>query len=294
MSAERLDSSPATLPLFVRAGLGAIPGTGKLPFLAGGGGPVPDLELELADVAVDTARLADYARVCGFRLRDALPATYPHVLAFPLHMRLLTDPSFPFPAIGLVHVANRITQHRPVTLREHLDLSVRATQPEPHPKGRTFKLVTEARVGDELVWEGESTNLRRGGVEEGEWTGYAPVQDGPAELRDEAEWSLPGDLGRRYAGVAGDRNPIHLYGFTAKAFGFPRQIAHGMWTNARCLAQLDSRVPDAFAVEVAFKRPILLPSKVRFASAEAGGRIDFAVRAARDDTPHLFGSIART
>jgi acyl dehydratase len=289
MTTKHLDSSPATLPLFVRAGLGAIPGTGKLPFLAGGGGPIPDLELDLAGVAVDTARVAEYAKVCGFRLRDALPPTYPHVLAFPLHMRLLTDPSFPFPAIGMVHVANRITQRRPVSLREHLDLSVRATQPEPHPKGSTFKLITEARVGDELVWEGESTNLHRGGGDAKEWTGYAPVK-GP-ELRDEAEWSLPGDLGRRYAGVAGDRNPIHLYGFTAKAFGFPRQIAHGMWTKARCLAQLDSRVPDAFTVEVAFKRPILLPSKVRFSSAEAGGRIDFAVRAARDDTPHLAGSV---
>jgi acyl dehydratase len=287
---KALDSSPATLPLFVRAGLGAIPGTGKLPFLAGGGGPVPELELELADVAVDTDRLAEYAKVCGFRLRDAQPATYPHVLAFPLHMRLLTDPAFPFPAIGMVHIANRITQRRPIALREHLGLRVRATQPEPHPKGRTFKLITEARVGDELVWEGESTNLRRGGGDEAAAAPKEPAAD-PAGLRDEAQWSLPGDLGRRYAGVAGDRNPIHLYGITAKAFGFPRQIAHGMWTKARCLAQLDSRLPDPFAVEVAFKRPILLPSKVKFATAADDGRIDFGVRSAKDDTPHLTGSV---
>jgi acyl dehydratase len=287
----RLDSSPATLPLFVRAGLGAIPGTGKLPFLAGGGGAIPALELELRDVAVDTGRLAAYAKVCGFTLRDALPATYPHVLAFPLHLRLMTDPSFPFPAIGLVHVANRITQHRPIALRETLDLRVRATRPEPHPKGQTFGLVTEARVGGDLVWEGESTNLRRGG---GDGSAAAPKEPSadPSGLRDEAEWSLPGDLGRRYAGVAGDRNPIHLYGITAKAFGFPRQIAHGMWTKARSLAQLDARLPDSYTVEVAFKRPILLPSKVRFASGEAEGGPEFGVRSARDDTPHLAGAIS--
>jgi acyl dehydratase len=290
MSATVLKSLPSALPLYLRAGLGAVPGAGKLPFLAGGGGAIPDLELELGDVEVDVRRLAQYARVCGFTLRDALPATYAHVLAFPLHLRLLTDPDFPFPAVGVVHIANRITQHRPIALREHLDLRVRATQPEPHPKGRTFKLVTEARVGDELVWEGESTNLRRGSDDAKGWTGYAPVK-GP-ELRDEAEWSLPGDLGRRYAGVAGDRNPIHLYGFTAKAFGFPRQIAHGMWTKARCLAQLDSRVPDAHTVEVAFKRPILLPSKVKFASAQADGRIDFGVRSSVGDTPHVTGSLS--
>ena len=120
---------------------------------------------------------------------------------------------------------------------------MRATQPEPHPKGRTFTLLTEARVGDELVWKGESTNLRRGGGDESA-AGKEAEPGEAADLRDEAEWSLPGDLGRRYAGVSGDRNPIHLYGVTAKAFGFPRQIAHGMWTKARCLAQLDSRLPD--------------------------------------------------
>ncbi len=287
---QRLESPPSSLPLYLRAGLGAIPGAGKLPFLAGGGGEIPDLELELADEDIDPVRLAEYTRVCGFTLRDRLPATYPHVLAFPLHMKLLTDSSFPFPAIGMVHVANRIEQLRPIALGEALSLRVRATQLEAHPKGRTFKLLTEARAGGEVVWTGEATNLRRGGGDD-EATARATPAKQPSELRDEAEWKLPGDLGRRYAGVAGDRNPIHLYGVTAKAFGFPRQIAHGMWTKARCLAQLDSRLPDAFAVEVAFKRPVLLPSKVKFASAEAGGDFEFGVRAARGDEPHLAGSL---
>jgi acyl dehydratase len=289
MRLRKLEGSPSTWPLFVRAGLGAVPGAGKLPFLAGGGGSIPDIQLELPDVEIDVDRLAAYCRVCGFTLRNALPATYPHVLAFPLHMRLLTDPAFPFSAVGLVHVANRITQHRPIRAGETLSLHVRATQLERHPKGRTFKLLTEARVGDDLVWAGESTNLRRGGGDE---SAKASRGDEPPELRDEAEWSLPGDLGRRYAGVAGDRNPIHLYGVTAKAFGFPRQIAHGMWTKARCLAQLDSRLPDAFTVDVAFKRPILLPSKVTFAAAGEGTDVAFGVRSTRDDTPHLAGSIS--
>ena len=290
MSTRKLDSAPSSLPLFGRAALGALPGVGKLPFLAGGGGAVPDLELELADVAIDSTHLAEYCRVCGFAVRDTLPATYPHVLAFSLHMALLTDSSFPFSAMGLVHIANRIEQRRPVAVGEPLSLRVSATQLEPHPKGRTFKLLTEASADGEPVWSGESTNLRRGGGDEGS-RGKRPDPSEQPELIDEAEWTLPGDLGRDYAGVSGDRNPIHLYGITAKAFGFPRQIAHGMWTKARCLAQLDTRLPDAFVAEVAFKRPILLPSKVKFASAAEGKRKNFGVRSARDDTPHLAGSV---
>jgi hypothetical protein len=160
---KKLESPPSSLELYARAGLGAIPGTGRLPFLAGGGGEIPDLELRLDDVAVDPDRLAAYCRVCGFTVRETLPPTYPHILAFPLHMGLLTDSSFPFSAIGMVHVANRIRQVRPIGVEERLSLSVSASQLRPHPKGKTFALVTEARSGTDTVWTAESVNLRRGG-----------------------------------------------------------------------------------------------------------------------------------
>ncbi|MDQ3572106.1 MAG: hypothetical protein M3383_04525 [Actinomycetota bacterium] len=284
-----LDSAPSSIPQFLRAGVGALPGTGHLPFLAGGGGDLPDLELALESVAVEPARLAEYCEVCEFTLRDALPVTYPHVLAFPLHMALLTDSSFPFPAIGMVHVANRIVQSRPIGIGEELSLRVRAEDLQPHPKGTTFTLVSEARASGELVWVGESVNLRRGGGSaEG---GPKPEPAKPAELSEEAEWKLPGDLGRSYGGVSGDRNPIHLYGLTAKAFGFPRQIAHGMWTKARCLAALQGRLPDAYTVDVAFKKPIPLPSTVGFGSRLGDGVIDFGVSRAKDGAPHLVGRV---
>ena len=289
MSTRRLESAPSSIEAYVRAGLGAIPGTGRLPFLAGGGGEIPELELEL-EVEIEPEDLAAYCRVCGFTVRDTLPVTYPHVLAFPLHMALLTDSSFPFPAIGMVHVRNRISQHRPIGAGERLSLRVRASKLQPHPKGRTFALITEARVGDELVWDSESTNLRRGRGEGNAPASAAPEVDVGA-LPAEAEWRLEGDLGRRYAGVSGDRNPIHLYGVTAKAFGFPRQIAHGMWTKARCLAQLESRLPGALTAEVAFKKPILLPAKVEFGSFADSAAISFGVRDAAKGTPHLAGSI---
>jgi hypothetical protein len=110
-----------------------------------------------------------------------------------------------------------------------------------------------------------------------------------------AVWRLGGDLGRRYGAVSGDLNPIHVHRLSAKLFGFPTAIAHGMWTKARCLAQLGSQVPDAFAVEVAFRRPILLPAKVEFAEGRTPENgIAFGVRDARRGTGHLDGSLAPT
>ena len=269
------------LPLFARAGAAMIPGASHLPFVGGGGREIPDLELALRDVGIDRDRLVAYDRVCEFGLRDAVPATYPHILAFPLQLSLMTDPAFPFGAIGLVHIANRITQHRPIRTGERLDLRVWATPVEDHPRGKQFSLRTEVRVGNELVWEEVSTNLKRAS---GSGSGSAAGADLPsaADLPATATWRLPGDL-----------NPIHVHPLSARLFGFPSAIAHGMWTEARCLAALEPRLPDAFTVQVAFKKPILLPGKVEFCEADAAsGGIDFGVRDPVKGKSHLDGRVS--
>ena len=263
---------------YLKAALPMIPGASRLPFVAGGGGEIPSTELQ-STATVDPAQLAQYAKVCGFRLGNELPPTYPHILAFGLHMRMLTSGDFPFPAVGLVHIENSITQHRPVLVGEELKLRVSPTKATPHPKGKQFSLETQVRVGRELVWEETSTMLRRG-------KGEGESQKESFEIPETtAEWKLPGDLGRRYASVSGDSNPIHMTPITAKLFGFKQPIAHGMWTKARALAAL--RLPDSFTVEVRFKKPVFLPGTVRFGSEE--GR--FAVTSRKGAT-HLEGRIS--
>jgi len=292
MSVRELTSVPRMLPLYARALAPMLPGASRLPWVAGGGGEVPDLQLTLADVRVDRRSLLEYSGVCGFLGRHHLPATYPHVLAFPLHMTLMTDRSFPFPAIGLVHVNNRIRVHRAVGVEEPLDLRVHATPLKEHAKGATFTIVTEVRVGEELIWEEHSTMLRRG-------IGEASAADRAAavalpSLMEPNEWRLPANLGRRYARVSGDRNPIHLHALSARPFGFPRAIAHGMWTKARCLAALQATLPDAYTVQVSFRKPIFLPARVTFAQAHEHSRTSFAVRSGEDEAViHLEGTVSR-
>jgi acyl dehydratase len=290
MESRTLASAPSILPLYARAAAPLVPGASLLPFVPGGGGEIPELELELPGVRPDPAAVAAYARVCGFALRDSLPPTYPHVLAFPLQMAVMADGSFPFGAVGLVHLENRIGQRRPIGAAEELTIRVRPTRLRPHAKGRTFSLITEALADGEVVWESESTMLRRGKGTDGA-DASEPFPTVPEEVPPSAEWRLGGDLGRRYASVSGDRNPIHMHALTAKPLGFPAAIAHGMWTKARCLAALESRLPDAFDVEVRFRKPILLPARVQFASAEDNADTLFAVRDSKRQAPHLGGRL---
>ncbi len=292
MPTRTLDSPPNILPLYARAAAPMLPGASLLPFVPGRGKEIPAIELELTGVAADPEEVAAYAKVCGFALRDTLPPTYPHVLAFPLHMAVMADGSFPFGAVGLVHVENSISQQRPIGLDEELTIKVKPTKLQPHPKGQTFSLVTRVKSRNRIVWESTSTMLRR----------TKTGADGPKSQADldvsahrppdaTATWRVGGDLGRRYASVSGDRNPIHMHSLTAKPLGFPRAIAHGMWTKARCLAALESLLPDAFQVDVRFRKPILLPGRVEFASDTDGDEIEFAVRDAKRGTPHLDGQV---
>ncbi|MFF2438304.1 MaoC family dehydratase [Streptomyces sp. NPDC058107] len=253
------------------------------------GAALPADRLVVRDVRIAPGPLASYSRICGFSESGTLPLTYPHVLGFPLAMRLMTGRSFPLPVVGLVHTWIEITRHRAPHPTEVLELTVYADALVPHRRGTEVTMVTEARSGGELVWESRSGYLSRHSTR----AASPAVESGPptqptAGLPAAVEWRLPGDLGRRYGAASGDRNPIHLYPLTARPFGYPRAIAHGMWTVARCLAE--SAEPGRISyVRADFRAPVLLPATVTYAVDGAGTA--FQLRSG--GRVHLTGSMAR-
>ncbi|TXS35164.1 MaoC family dehydratase, partial [Streptomyces sp. t39] len=274
MTTVTLTSAPSLAPLLAR-------GAALSPLKrAGAGAPLPKTRLVLPAARTDTRRLAAYAAVCGFPAtgpREPLPLTYPHVLAFPLAMRVMADRRFPLPLLGLVHTGIDIARHGPALLpADRPELTVYAEELVPHRRGTEVVMVTQACLEGELVWVSRSTYLARHRV-----TGGAPDERRPAPepLPARAEWRLPGDLGRRYGAASGDRNPIHLHPLTARLFGFPRAIAHGMWTFARCVAQAEGGGGPSAAAQAEFSAPVLLPATVTYASRPTGdGTTAFQLR----------------
>ncbi|MGV8890626.1 MAG: MaoC family dehydratase [Pseudomonas sp.] len=238
-------------------------------------------------VNVDAKRLAAYRNVCGFADNGLLPPTYPHILAFALQMQLLTAKEFPFPLLGLIHLSNRIRILRPMGGVNRVRVSVQVQNLQPHEKGATFDLVTT--LDDQLgaLWEAESQMLCRGVKLEGE-----PVEDVLAstlEMLEVAHWKAPSDIGRQYAKVSGDYNPIHLSAVSAKLFGFPTAIAHGLWNKARTLAALSEHLPAAnVEIAVQFRKPVRLPSEVTLLASAAGSSGDLRLVGA-GDLEHMVG-----
>ena len=284
-----IEQLPAPAKLYARALSGV--------FKRGRASQLPALRLVRPAAPLEPAAIERYARVCGFIPEHGVPLTFPHLLAFPLHLLMLTDPAFPWPALGLVHLANHVRLRRPLAYNEVLRVEVEFGALLRHDKGQAFVLHTRLYRRGEAVWDGDSVYLKRG---------VAPLGDPLAALETErdalqrvARWQLPAQLGRDYAHVSGDYNPIHLTTLSAKAFGFPRAIAHGMWTLARATAALQP--PKAFAealISAEFKLPMLLPSDASLwttVPATAAAAIaptttrDLEVRDATGDKPHLRG-----
>lgn len=274
MAVETLDEVPGLGPIFVRAALG-----GKKR-----GSSLPSTALRVT-APVDRSALLDYQRLCRFEGGDVLPHTYPHVLGFPLQAALMSRRDFPLPLVGLVHVENAITVHRRLTADDELQITVSAERLRPHPKGQQVDLVTHVEVAGETVWEGRSTYLHRGaGDADAERSEMPAMPTGhPA-----ARWRLAGDLGREYGGVSGDVNPIHMSAITARAMGFPKAIAHGMWTYARTLAAIGPRTSEPCTSHVWFAKPVLLPGSVDLVVDTESAPLVAGLRSTRTpETPHL-------
>lgn len=265
------------------------------------GASLPSIEVT-RQVVVDAAWLARYRRVVGAVADGVLPPCALQVLAIDLHLQIVQDPRFPFAALGMVHVDNVIEERRALPETGTLELRVCLGEHRPHDKGTTFDLVTEARVlGDEgpPPWRSVMTALVRDRHRSASSKGRSsssssssPSSNEHGPLLTSSAVFVPGDLGRRYAAVAGDANPIHLWATTAKLFGFPRAIAHGMWTLARSLAEISSALPPMpRRTSVKFIRPVLLPQTIWIESAAASSGLSLRVRPERAGPPHLVASI---
>ncbi len=262
-------------------------------------------------LAIDQNNLREYRQICGFMSDGRVPATYFSVLSQTLQMNMMAKPDFPFAMLGLVHLENSVTQHRAIFDTETVTMAVRLDNLRAHDKGQQFDFITTVTIGDSVVWEGTSTYLSRQKKSQAERAAERearaaakaagksepiitpkpePMDGGAHEAIQVAE-----DIGRRYAFISGDFNLIHLHPLSARAFGFPKAIAHGMWSKARALASLSrlTPLPAAYRVDVAFKLPIFLPSTVELISdAPCSLGIEFGVYAKDSDKPHLTGSVA--
>lgn len=266
----------------------------RKPTLVAPGRSVPRIEARLVGYIAERDQLTTYREICGFRDARHLPLPLPHVLATPLHLEMLTHPRFPIAAFGLVHLRNAITQHRRIGSAEALDLRCVIEGHRETARGQEFDLWTHVAVDGAEVWEECCTFLARAERSARSTREAVPrSRVAPALVGSATTFAAIGSIGRDYARVSGDYNPIHLSALTARPFGFKAAIAHGMWTLARVAAELEPSWPKgASRMAIEFKQPVLLPAQVRLVHRLEEGRLAIELRdGANERRLHLSGRV---
>lgn len=251
---------------------------------------IPANAVTLRGLRLDAGHRAAYNRICELP-EQAMALSYPQVLAAPLHLHALIQPNYPFPLLGMVHVRNLIEQQAPLSFDAAYDVLVAVGESRRVVQGVEVDLHTRFQDGGSTVWSAVTTVLHR--VQGQERSRRAPVIPAPSVAARYTPFEVPADIGRRYAPIAGDYNPIHLYALTARPLGFSRAIAHGMWSLARCLGLLlPGYEGNPARLEVKFKQPLLLPARVTLKQIALAQGIGFDLLSREGGRVHLSGSLS--
>ena len=267
----------------VRAALGSLP-------LVRRGDRLPDRTLIVDDVAIDRSNVAAYATITGLRYGDTVPLTYPFVLTYPTVMELVTGFDFPFAAVGAVHIKNVITRYRPIAVTDTVGISARADNLREHRRGLLVDIVSQVSVGNEPAWDQVTTFLHQQHTSLSDTPGPDPPK-APKLPPPNAILRITPQRIRRYASIGADHNPIHTSLLGAKLFGFPKPIAHGMFSAAAVLTNVEGHLPDSVSYTVKFGKPVFLPASLSLYVDRVEQGWNIALRDTAKGYPHLTGSV---
>src|SRR6187549_1982093 len=268
----------------------------RKPSLVPDGGEVPRIESRLAKVVIDRKHLAQYSEICGAAAGATLPIAYPHILAMPLHLAMLGAEAFPVKLFGLIHVQNRIAMREPLSADEPAEIRCWIEGHRDTDRGQEFDLHTEYVVGGQPRWDETCTFLARkrppAGSGKTTTIGRAVENGADGATIKSSSFRAPAGLGRRYGFISGDVNPIHMSDLTARAFGFPKAIAHGMWSLGRLASDFEaSQFNGGCELNVGFKLPIYMPAWLMLQRWNIENGSAFALRDAQGEKPHLTGTL---
>lgn len=279
-------NQPSGLRNMLRAAAGTLP-------LVSRSDQVPTRTVTVEELPVDRTNVAEYAAVTGLRYGNNVPLTYPFALTFPAMMSLVTAFDFPFAAMGAVHTENQITQYRPISVTDTVNVRTHAANLREHRKGLLVDLITDVSVGNDAAWHQVTTFLHQQHTSLSDQPKPPPQKQPKLPPPSTVLRITPGQI-RRYAAVGGDHNPIHTNPIAAKLFGFPTVIAHGMFSAAAILANIEARMPDAVQYSVRFGKPVVLPATAGLYIDEPGNGAagwNISLRNIAKGYPHLTGTV---
>jgi MaoC like domain len=216
---------------------------------------------------INEVHLQQYKKFVGFTNEPGVPLSYFYLFAQRAQLCMMMDSRFTYPVPGLVHMANSMQSSGTVDTKLPMDLKIAVTQEPITQTGRLciFFKVTIGQLGMPKISCTSRYLGKRGNKKDAAKDDLEPRSN----LESFADWAVPQDTGRRYAALSGDCNPIHLWPWSARLFGFKKPIAHGMYSVAKTQALIENSLgKPVTSLAATFIKPALLPGHVQLAVGE--------------------------
>ncbi|MDC8829470.1 MaoC family dehydratase [Alteromonas gilva] len=205
--------------------------------------------------------------------KQYLHPCFPQLLGLSQHISALSHSHSPFSLIGLVHVGNEIRQYQPLS-NEELCLHCYFDKITPHQYGVQVDINTNVSQGGKHCQTLRSTYLYRlpsiDILSHSAKSDPVPGSEKLLPLPEHSQLQFKSGIGRQYARISGDYNPIHLAKWSARLAGFKDVMAHGMHVLAMTLSKLNHnwQLPlEKTVIASQFSRPVLLPSSLTLKSS---------------------------
>ncbi len=242
-------------------------------------------------ITISESHVNTYDAITKWNSTQGVHPNYVQTLSLPMQLDMMVQDSFPFKPLGLVHIGNQIDVFKLPTINQKILLVTEFGNTYFHKKGWLFEVTTKAydfelcsheskSLAHQPLIVGNSVYLARKqhdkeklrhlsekSIDVPDWIklGQSKISQALDSYQNLESFSFESDIGRRYARVSGDYNPIHLHPLTAKMLGFKKAIAHGMFSKAIAISCLHNQQwlnEETFQVKTVFMQPIGLPAKL--------------------------------
>lgn len=261
---------------------------------------------------INSVHCERYNKAVNWKLGIAsvIHPNYLQVLTLPMQLEMMINEPFPFKPMGLVHLANHIEVNCLPEQNAKLLLQTSFNGLTRHKNGWVFALLSEGFVNGKLAISATSyylTRQRHAQTNKNtDLTSTVKIDEANSKTKVvqknasdmpiinellppfdiSCDMNFPLGIGRQYARVSGDFNPIHLTRWTAKLMGFKQAIAHGMYSKALCISvvlkqEMENgkgalaQTPMQFSTQ--FVQPIYLPTSCELNINRDGDQIDFSL-----------------
>jgi len=190
------------------------------------------IQEEFSNISLDLDNLKAYRQYFDFKSK--LPLTYIYIIAQRALLHLMLHKDFTIAVPGIVHISNEILLNPEFSVNEEFE--IKSSIYVPVKEGSLFPtaIIQFYQNGIEVAKNVSNYIAKRKSTQKRSKREVNESTFGVPSFNE--NWFVKKSVGKSYAHLSNDKNPIHTSKLFAKIVGFKRPIAHGWFSVSRSVS----------------------------------------------------------